>query len=103
MAHTCPECDCYCTCSGDWDDADLGYEPPGGCKHYLSDGCDYNSKDDDEYDNSDDEDDYEPPPRITDDPNQLDIFKETNTPPEKVKSNDTKSRNCLRVIKGGSY
>lgn len=101
MAHSCPECGSLCHCSGDIDDVDFGER--SSCKHYLSDGCDYNSKDDDEYDNSDDEDEYEPPPRITDDPNQLDIFRETNTPSEKVKSNDTKSRNCLRVIKGGSY
>ena len=25
MAHCCPECGSYCTCNGDWDDAELSH------------------------------------------------------------------------------
>ena len=31
MAHTCPECEQYCTCLGDWDDIVLG--EPANCIH----------------------------------------------------------------------
>jgi hypothetical protein len=50
MAHTCPQCGCYCTCKGDWDDIDLGHEPPGGCVHYLDPDCDCNHDGEEDYD-----------------------------------------------------
>jgi hypothetical protein len=48
MAHTCPVCGQYCTCGGDWDDIDMGYDPD--CTH-----CDL---DDIEGAETDDDDDY---------------------------------------------
>jgi hypothetical protein len=49
MAHTCPQCGCYCTCKGDWDDIDLGHEPAGGCVHYLDPDCDCNHDGEEDY------------------------------------------------------
>lgn len=46
MAHTCPECGCYCTCSGDMEDMDLGILPKGGCKHYKQPDCGRDTDDD---------------------------------------------------------
>lgn len=43
MAHTCPYCDKYCTCSGDIDDIDMGY----------FEACTCNCCDDEELDDND--------------------------------------------------
>lgn len=82
MGHTCPECLSYCTCSGDWDDTDLGEW--SGCQHYLSDGCQHDQEDPDDY--GDEDDVLTPLPNIKDDPNQLNLFNETETPCPKEKS-----------------
>lgn len=37
--HSCPFCDQACYCKGDWDDADVGHEPAGGCVRYLEGDC----------------------------------------------------------------
>lgn len=65
MAHTCPYCGCYCTCSGDWDDIDLGIEPTGGCVHYLSENCEYDRQDDEDWGERWDDEGLEDPPKTT--------------------------------------
>jgi hypothetical protein len=50
MAHTCPQCGCYCTCSGDWDDLDLHMEPARGCIHWRSADCTFDEIDPDDGD-----------------------------------------------------
>jgi hypothetical protein len=51
MAHSCPRCGSYCTCSGDWDDIDLGLDFPNcrcDCRVYDEDD------ENDEYDYTED-------------------------------------------------
>lgn len=31
MAHTCPRCQQYCSCNGDWDDCDFGIDFSCAC------------------------------------------------------------------------
>lgn len=54
MAHTCPRCDQYCTCNGDWDDIDMGTSIRCTKDH---DGCTRDDYDDDEWDTDEDYDD----------------------------------------------
>lgn len=82
MAHTCPECGCLCHCCGDIDDVDFG--EISSCKHYLSDGCSFNYIDEDDIGTGDEP--YEPPPLITEDPNQLNLFNEIDKSCQKEKS-----------------
>lgn len=44
MAHTCPACGKYCTCSGDWDDINFGEWSKCRCP------CEDEENDDDEDD-----------------------------------------------------
>jgi len=57
MGHTCPDCNCFCTCCGDIDDIDMG--ELSGCRHYFSGECDANANYNDEYFDYEDEDDEE--------------------------------------------
>lgn len=55
MAHTCPRCEAYCTCHGDWDDIDMGYDPNCTKDHNGCTEPDFGDEDEEDWD----EDDFE--------------------------------------------
>jgi hypothetical protein len=92
MSHTCPECGSLCHCCGDIDDVDFGER--SSCKHYLSDGCSFNDVDDEDIQFGDEP--YEPPPLLTEDPNQLNLFNENDKSCPKEK---TQKRVPMHIVR----